>query len=54
LVGAKYVESRAISFDAVLYIITALGRQALAVAESRQDQAMPALTHPWPVSGWHG
>jgi hypothetical protein len=29
LVDAKYVESRAISFDAVLYTITALGRQAL-------------------------
>jgi hypothetical protein len=34
LVGAKYVESRAISFDAVLYTTTALGRQALAVAEA--------------------
>jgi hypothetical protein len=54
LVGAKYVESRAISFDAVLYTITALGREALAVVESRQDQAMPALAQPWPVSGWHG
>jgi hypothetical protein len=29
LVDAKYVESRAISFDAVLYTITELGRQAL-------------------------
>jgi hypothetical protein len=34
LVDAKYVESHAISFDAVLYTITALGRQALAVAEA--------------------
>jgi hypothetical protein len=29
LVNARYVESRAISFDAVLYTITALGTQAL-------------------------
>jgi hypothetical protein len=29
LVDAKYVESRAISFDAVRYTITELGRQAL-------------------------
>ena len=29
LVDAKYVESRAISFGAVLYTITELGRQAL-------------------------
>jgi hypothetical protein len=34
LVRAKYVESRAISFDAVLYTITALGRRALTVAEA--------------------
>jgi hypothetical protein len=34
LVGAKYVESRAINFDAVVYTITALGRRALAVAEA--------------------
>ena len=34
LVDAKYVESRAINFDAVLYTVTALGRRALAVAEA--------------------